>query len=215
MTHPDSRQGAERFRGRVISGGDGPVSAGNLANIITVIRILIAPIVLWLMVLDAGELGLWRFVAAGLFVLAISTDGIDGAIARRRNLITNSGILLDPVADKALTGAAFIGLSWLAELPWWVVIVVLGREVLITLFRMIMIPKRVIPASRGGKAKTLSQAIALGSWLTPLWVYWGDWVSVVNDWLMGLAVVLTVATGVDYLVRGLLPQKDASGASSR
>jgi len=215
MTHPDSRQGAERFRGRVISGGDGPVSAGNLANIITVIRILIAPIVLWLMVVDAGELGLWRFVAAGLFVLAISTDGIDGAIARRRNLITNSGILLDPVADKALTGAAFIGLSWLAELPWWVVIVVLGREVLITLFRMIMIPKRVIPASRGGKAKTLSQAIALGSWLTPLWVYWGDWVSVVNDWLMGLAVVLTVATGVDYLVRGLLPQKDASGASSR
>ena len=154
-------------------------------------------------------------MAAGLFVLAISTDGIDGAIARRRNLITNSGILLDPVADKALTGAAFIGLSWLAELPWWVVIVVLGREVLITLFRMIMIPKRVIPASRGGKAKTLSQAIALGSWLTPLWVYWGDWVSVVNDWLMGLAVVLTVATGVDYLVRGLLPQKDASGASSR
>ena len=215
MTHPDSRQGAERFRGRVISGGDGPVSAGNLANIITVIRILIAPIVLWLMVLDAGELGLWRFVAAGLFILAISTDGIDGAIARRRNLITNSGILLDPVADKALTGAAFIGLAWLAELPWWVVIVVLGREVLITVFRMIMIPKRVIPASRGGKAKTLSQAIALASWLTPLWVYWGDWVSVVNDWLMGLAVVLTVVTGVDYLIRGLLPQKDASGASSR
>jgi len=215
MTHPDSRQGAERFRGRVISGGDGPVSAGNLANIITVIRILIAPIVLWLMVVDAGELGLWRFVAAGLFILAISTDGIDGAIARRRNLITNSGILLDPVADKALTGAAFIGLSWLAELPWWVVIVVLGREVLITVFRMIMIPKRVIPASRGGKAKTLSQAVALGSWLTPLWVYWGDWVSVVNDWLMGLAVVLTVVTGVDYLIRGLLPQKDASGASSR
>jgi len=215
MTHPDSRQGAERFRGRVISGGDGPVSAGNLANIITVIRILIAPIVLWLMVVDAGELGLWRFVAAGLFILAISTDGIDGAIARRRNLITNSGILLDPVADKALTGAAFIGLAWLAELPWWVVIVVLGREVLITVFRMIMIPKRVIPASRGGKAKTLSQAVALGSWLTPLWVYWGDWVSVVNDWLMGLAVVLTVVTGVDYLIRGLLPQKDASGASSR
>lgn len=215
MTHPDSRQGAERFRGRVISRGDGPVSAGNLANIITVIRILIAPIVLWLMVLDAGELGLWRFVAAGLFILAISTDGIDGAIARRRNLITNSGILLDPVADKALTGAAFIGLAWLAELPWLVVIVVLGREVLITVFRMIMIPKRVIPASRGGKAKTLSQAVALASWLTPLWVFWGGWVSVVNDWLMGLAVVLTVVTGVDYLVRGLFPKKDSSGASSR
>ncbi len=215
MTHPDSRQGAERFRGRVISHGEGPVSAGNLANIITVIRILIAPIVVWLMVLDTGELGVWRFVAAGLFILAISTDGIDGAIARRRNLITNSGILLDPVADKALTGAAFIGLAVLAELPWWVVIVVLGREVLITVFRMIMIPKRVIPASRGGKAKTLSQAIALSSWLTPLWVYWGEWVSVANDWLMGLAVVLTVVTGLDYLVRAFLPQKDSSGGASR
>ena len=215
MAHPDSRQGAERFRGRVISRGDGPVSAGNLANIITVIRILIAPIVLWLMVIDAGELGVWRFVAAGLFILSISTDGIDGAIARRRNLITNSGILLDPVADKALTGAAFIGLAWLAELPWWVVIFVLGREVLITVFRMIMIPKRVIPASRGGKAKTLSQAIALASWLTPLWVFWGNWVSIVNDWLMGLAVVLTVVTGIDYLVRGLRPQKASPGESSR
>jgi len=215
MAHPDSRQGAERFRGRVISHGDGPVSAGNLANIITVIRILIAPIVLWLMVIDAGELGVWRFVAAGLFILAISTDGIDGVIARRRNLITNSGILLDPVADKALTGAAFIGLAWLAELPWWVVIVVLGREVLITVFRMIMIPKRVIPASRGGKAKTLSQAVALASWLAPLSVFWGDWVSVINNWLMGLAVVLTVVTGVDYLVRGLRPQKASPGESSR
>lgn len=215
MTHPDSRQGAQRFRGRVISHGEGPVSAGNLANIITVIRIVIAPVVLWLMVVDSGDLGIWRFVAAGLFILAISTDGIDGAIARRRNLITNSGILLDPVADKALTGAAFIGLALLAELPWWVVIVVLGREVLITVFRMLMIRKRVIPASRGGKAKTLSQAIALSSWLTPLWVFWGGWVSVLNDWLMGLAVVLTVVTGIDYLVRGFLPHKESARAPSR
>jgi CDP-diacylglycerol--glycerol-3-phosphate 3-phosphatidyltransferase len=215
VTHPDQRRGAERFRGRVISDGDGPVSEGNLANIITVIRIALAPLVLWLMVLDDGEWGVWRVVAAALFVLAISSDGVDGALARRRNLITRSGILLDPVADKALTGAAFVGLAWLSELPWWVVVVVLGRELLITLFRLWMLPRRVIPASRGGKAKTLSQALALSSWLLPLWLYLGEWVFVLNDWLMGLAVVLTVVTGVDYLVRGLLPQKGSSDATSR
>lgn len=215
MTHPDQRRGAERFRGRVVSYGDGPVSEGNLANIITVIRIAMAPLVLWLIVLDDGDWGVWRFVAAALFVLAISSDGVDGALARRRNLITRSGILLDPVADKALTGAAFVGLAWLSELPWWVVVVVLGRELLITLFRLWMLPRRVIPASRGGKAKTLSQALALSSWLLPLWLYLGDWVFVLNDWLMGLAVVLTVVTGVDYLVRGLLPQKGPADATSR
>ena len=212
MATPDSSRESS-FRGRVIAGGEGPVSTGNLANVITVLRIAMAPVVLWLMLVDAGEWGTWRIFAAVLFLLAISTDGVDGALARRRNLITNAGIILDPVADKALTGAAFIGLALLAELPWWVVIVVLGREILITLFRLIMLPKRVIPASRGGKAKTLSQAIALGSWLTPTWLVLGEWVWVLNDYLMGLAVVLTVITGVDYLVRGVRAPRSADAAS--
>jgi len=201
------------FRGRVIAGGEGPVSAGNLANLITVLRIAIAPVVLWLLIVDASEWGTWRIVAAALFILAISTDGVDGALARRRNLITNAGIILDPVADKALTGAAFIGLALVAELPWWIVIVVLGREILITVFRLIMLPKRVIPASRGGKVKTLSQAIALGSWLTPTWLVLGEWVFVLNDWLMGLAVVLTVVTGIDYLIRGARAPRSTDAAS--
>jgi len=201
------------FRGRVIAGGEGPVSTGNLANVITVLRIAMAPVVLWLLIVDDGEWGTWRIVAAVLFLFAISTDGVDGALARRRNLITNAGIILDPVADKALTGAAFIGLALLSELPWWVVIVVLGREILITLFRLIMLPKRVIPASRGGKAKTLSQAIALGSWLTPTWLVLGEWVLVLNDYLMGIAVILTVVTGVDYLVRGVRAPRNADAAS--
>jgi CDP-diacylglycerol--glycerol-3-phosphate 3-phosphatidyltransferase len=189
------------------------VSAGNLANLITVLRIAMAPVVLWLLIVDGGEWGTWRIIAAVLFLLAISTDGVDGALARRRNLITNAGIILDPVADKALTGAAFIGLALVAELPWWVVAVVLGREILITLFRLIMLPKRVIPASRGGKAKTLSQAIALGSWLTPTWLVLGEWVWVLNDYLMGVAVVLTVITGIDYLVRGARAPRSADAAS--
>lgn len=196
-------RGVARFRGRFVSPGEGPVSAGNLANLITLVRIAMAPLVLWWLLVDGGQGGLWRWLAAGLFILAISTDGLDGALARRRNLVTNSGILLDPVADKALTGAAFVGLAVLTELPWWVVVVVLGREVAVTVFRLVVAKKRIIPASRGGKAKTLSQAIALGMWLTPLWVVVGDWVVVVNNALMTVAVALTVITGVDYFVRGL------------
>jgi CDP-diacylglycerol--glycerol-3-phosphate 3-phosphatidyltransferase len=195
--------GRSWFRGRVARAGEGPVSVGNIANIITVARIVAAPVVLWLIVVvDAGDWGVWRFVAAGLFIVAISTDGVDGALARKRNLITTSGVLMDPIADKALTGAAFVSLALVAELPWWVVVVILGREILITVFRLVVIKKRVIPASRGGKAKTISQSIALGLWLTPTWIFVGEWIFVVNWALMGVAVVLTVVTGIDYLVRG-------------
>jgi len=192
------------FRGRVARSGDGPVSVGNIANLITVARILVAPVVLWLVVVqDAGNWGIWRFVAAALFIAAISTDGVDGAIARKRNLVTTSGVLMDPIADKALTGAAFISLAMVAELPWWVVVVILGREVVITAFRFAVLSKRVIPASRGGKAKTISQSIALGFWLTPAWLIVGEWILVVNWALMAVALVLTVVTGLDYLIRGL------------
>lgn len=200
----------EGFRGRVLAAGDTPVSVANVANLITVARILVAPLVLVLLLIDGGADGWTRFFAAMLFIVAIATDGVDGALARSRNLITRSGILMDPIADKALTGAAFIGIALLGELPCWVVGLVLGREILITVFRMIMLPTRVIPASRGGKLKTLSQAIALGFWLTPAWVILGPWLLVVNQVLMAIAVVLTVVTGIDYLVRGLW-KKDTSG----
>ncbi|AVG24336.1 CDP-diacylglycerol--glycerol-3-phosphate 3-phosphatidyltransferase-like protein [Pontimonas salivibrio] len=216
-------KGTARFRGRVVSAGDGPVSAGNLANIITVIRIGFAPLVLWWLLLDDGQWGVWRWAAAAVFILAISSDGIDGALARRRNLVTSSGILLDPVADKALTGVAFVGLALLAELPWWVVIVVLGRELGITVFRLVVANTRIIPASRGGKAKTVSQAVALTSWLAPTWLLFGDWVFVLNDVLMIIAVALTVVTGLDYLIRalrgdrltGVDPEVDPGADSSR
>lgn len=191
------------FRGRVAKAGPGPVSVGNIANQITVARILSAPLMLWLVIIDDGEWGVWRMLAAGLFIAAISTDGLDGSIARRRNLITTSGVLLDPIADKVLTGAAFIGLALVAELPWWVVIVVLGREVVITVLRFAVLSKSVIPASRGGKAKTFFQAIALGLWLAPLWLIVGEWILTLNLVMMVIAVALTVGTGIDYLVRGV------------
>ena len=198
------------FRGRVVASGTSQVSNGNIANIITVVRILLAPLFVWLVLLDDGEHGIWRFVAAGLFIAAIATDGLDGALARKRNLVTNSGIILDPIADKILIGGALIALALVAELPWWVVIVILAREIGITLFRLMALADRVIPASRGGKLKTVLQAVTLSSWLVPTWLLLGSWVFILNWVLMGAVIVVTVATGLDYLVKGLRSPKASS-----
>lgn len=189
------------LRGRVVRAGDTPASNGNLANIITVVRIALAPVFVVLLVLDGGADGPLRFAAAALFIVAIATDGVDGMLARRRNLVTDLGILLDPIADKLLTGAALVMLAVLAELPAWVVGVILLREWGITLFRFIMLRDRVIPASRGGKLKTVVQAVAISFALVPLWQLVGEWVFVVNTVLMTAALILTLVTGIDYLVR--------------
>jgi CDP-diacylglycerol--glycerol-3-phosphate 3-phosphatidyltransferase len=184
-----------------VRAGDTPASNGNLANIITVVRIALAPVFVVLLVLDSGADGPLRFAAAALFIVAIATDGVDGMLARRRNLVTDLGILLDPIADKLLTGAALVMLAVLAELPAWVVGVILLREWGITLFRFIMLRDRVIPASRGGKLKTVVQAVAISFALVPLWQLVGEWVFVVNTVLMTAALILTLVTGIDYLVR--------------
>lgn len=197
----DSPERSYSMRGRVVRSGETPASSGNLANIITVVRILLAPLFVVLLVLDDGADGPLRIAAALLFIAAIATDGVDGMLARRRNLITDLGILLDPIADKLLTGAALVMLAVLAELPWWVVVVILVREWGITLYRFAALRDRVIPASPGGKLKTVVQAIAISAALLPLWNLFGDWVHIVNTVLMSAAVLLTVITGVDYLVR--------------
>lgn len=172
----------------------------NLPNLITVVRILLAPLFIWLLLADAGQDGPLRWWAAGLFIVAIATDGIDGAIARRQGLVTDLGKLLDPIADKVLTGGALIGLSILGELWWWVTIVILVREVGITVFRFVMLRDRVIPASRGGKLKTILQSVAISLYLVPLWLVFGDWVHWFNAVVMALALILTVVTGIDYLL---------------
>lgn len=196
-----SNRAARSFpmRGRVVSAGESPASAGNLANIITVVRILLAPVFVALLLLDAGADGPFRIAAAVLFIVAIATDSLDGHLARSRNLITDLGILLDPIADKVLTGAALVMLAVLAELPWWVVIVILVREWGITLFRFLMLRDRVIPASRGGKLKTVVQSIAISFALLPLWTLVGVGAHWLNTALMSAAVVLTIVTGIDYL----------------
>lgn len=174
----------------------------NLPNLITVVRILMAPVFFWMLLADGGQHGALRWAAAVVFIVAIATDGIDGAIARRRNLVTDLGKLLDPIADKVLTSGALICLSILGELWWWVTIVILVREIGITVFRFAMLRDHVIPASRGGKLKTVFQSVAISLALLPFWLILGDWVYWVNWTVMGAALVLTVVTGVDYLAAG-------------
>jgi CDP-diacylglycerol---glycerol-3-phosphate 3-phosphatidyltransferase len=197
------RSRGNSMRGRVARGGDTPASNGNVANIITTVRILLAPLFIWMLLADAGELGLLRYLAAALFIVAIATDSVDGILARRQNLVTNVGKLLDPIADKVLTGGALVALSLLGELWWWVTIVILVRELGITAFRFAVLRNRVVAASPGGKLKTVIQSVAISLYLVPLWVFLGDWMHWVNGVVMGAALVLTVLTGIDYLVKAV------------
>lgn len=177
----------------------------QLPNAITIVRILCAPVFLWLLLADEGQGGALRWTAAVLFIVAIATDGVDGYIARRYEIVSDLGKLLDPIADKALTGVAFVGLSILGELPWWVTTVVLVREIGITIYRFIVVSNHVLAAAWMGKLKTVFQAVALsialipfaglsdaGAWQSTVW-----WVSVIT---MTIAVILTIASGIDYVV---------------
>ena len=204
LTQPDSSVPTKRanpMRGRVARAGDSPASTGNVANIITVLRILMAPLFIWLLLSDGGDLGYLRYIAAGLFVLAIVTDTVDGILARRQNLVTDFGKILDPIADKVLTGGAIVALSILGELWWWVTIVILVREFGITIFRFAVIRTRVIPAVASGKLKTVLQAVGISLLLFPFWTLVGDWERWVGWVVMGAALVLTVVSGVDFVVK--------------
>jgi len=172
----------------------------NLPNALTVLRVLCVPLLAVLLWIDGGDGGAARDAAAIVFVLASITDLMDGAIARRYGLVTTFGKIADPIADKALTGVALIGLSLLGDLPWWVTAIILVREIGVTILRFWVIEHGVIPASRGGKAKTLAQTVAIAMYLAnvPL-----DWWATASAWMMGVAVVLTVVTGLDYVVRAL------------
>lgn len=169
----------------------------NQANALTMLRLLMVPFFWFALMTDEGQDSEWRAIAWLIFALAAFTDRLDGQIARQRGMMTDLGAFLDPVADKALIGAALIGLSMIGELPWWVTIVILVREIGITILRLIVIRHGVIAASRGGKAKTLVQGFAIGFYIFPT----PNWADPFVIGLMGLAVVLTVVTGIDYLIK--------------
>jgi CDP-diacylglycerol--glycerol-3-phosphate 3-phosphatidyltransferase len=209
-------------------GGDGassgampapPVTNWNLPNALTTLRILLVPLFGWLLLVDDGQDTSFRVWAFVVFTLAILTDRIDGEIARSRNLVTDFGKLMDPIADKALTGMAFVGLSIIGELWWWVTIVVLGREWGITLMRFWIIKYGVMPASRGGKIKTTLQAVALCGLILPLRDLDGAWNTVGQTlwWaavlVMAAAVVVTVVTGADYVREAIRLRREGQAAS--
>ncbi|HAS33183.1 MAG: CDP-diacylglycerol--glycerol-3-phosphate 3-phosphatidyltransferase [Microbacterium sp.] len=172
----------------------------QLPNAITIVRILCAPVFLWMLLADDGADGGLRWAAAVLFVVAIATDGLDGHLARANDIVTDLGKLLDPIADKVLTGFAFVGLSILGELPWWVTIVILIREIGITVYRFVVVSDHVLAAAWMGKLKTVAQGVALALALLPLWTVVGDGIFWVNGVAMAIALVLTIASGVDYVV---------------
>jgi CDP-diacylglycerol---glycerol-3-phosphate 3-phosphatidyltransferase len=182
----------------------------NLANGLTTLRLVLVPIFGWLLLAEDGESDGLRIAAFVVFAVAAATDRYDGELARRRGLITDFGKLADPIADKALTGMAFIGLSLLDELPWWVTIVVLTREIGVTLLRFWVIRIGVIAASHGGKLKTALQTLALGLYILPL----SDAFDPLEIGVMALAVVVTVATGVDYVLRALAMRRDSRATPS-
>jgi len=170
----------------------------NIANLLTALRLVLVPVFLLFLFADGGHDIKSRIIAFIIFAVAVLTDRLDGSLARSYDLETEFGKLADPIADKMLIGAALIGLSILGDMPWWVTVVILVREIGITVLRFAVINRGVIPASRGGKLKTLVQAIAIGLFILPLDGWSGHWLTVA--WVvMGAAIVLTVGTGVDYL----------------
>lgn len=183
-----------------------PAGVRNIANGLTIVRLLLVPVFAALL-LRGSSTGS-RTAALCVFAVASATDRIDGDIARRRGLVTEFGVIADPIADKALTGAAFLGLSALGELPWWVTVIVLTREVGVTALRFVVIRHGVMPASRGGKVKTLLQTLAVGLYVLPLTGGAASGRGVV----MAAAVAVTVATGLDYVARALTLRRTSTRA---
>ncbi len=189
----------------------------NLPNALTILRLVLVPVFVVLLFIDPPSFA-WRMAATVAFGVAILTDYFDGQLARKHNLISDFGKLWDPIADKALTGAAFISLSILGELPWWVTVLILIREWGITWMRVIMLRYEVMAAAAGGKLKTLLQSIALlmflpySIWATeavlPFW-FWLAWL------VMGAAFVLTVVTGVMYVFDALRLRAAATAGKDR
>jgi CDP-diacylglycerol---glycerol-3-phosphate 3-phosphatidyltransferase len=174
----------------------------NIANLLTLSRLALVPVFLACLFVGDGHRFGWRIAAGVAFAVASLTDRFDGEIARRRGLVTRFGMIADPIADKALMGAALVGLSLLGDLAWWITVVIAVRELGVTGLRFWVLRHGVIAASWGGKLKTLVQSVAIEFYVLPLTrLVPGAWAGQLRWWLIAVAVVITVATGFDYLLR--------------
>ena len=202
---------------------DQQVSNFNIANVLTVLRIAMVPLFGWALLHDGGGDPFWRWVAFALFAVAMITDKIDGDLARKHNLVTDFGKIADPIADKAITGMAFIGLWLVGDIWWWVTVVVLLREWSVTLLRLSILKSVVIPAAMSGKIKTVLQAIALSGLTWPLphgdahggaFDFWpgplGEVLFYASQLLLAAAVVMTIWSGWEF-VREVRKQRPRVG----
>jgi CDP-diacylglycerol--glycerol-3-phosphate 3-phosphatidyltransferase len=169
----------------------------NVANVLTIVRIFLVPV--FVVFLVTGGTG-WRLAALGVFCVASLTDLIDGQVARSRGLVTDFGKIADPIADKALTGAALITLSVIGELPYWITGLILLREIGITVMRFIVIRHGIIAASQGGKLKTVLQIAAICLYVLPPSLGLPSLVKII---VMAAALVVTLVTGADYVIRAV------------
>ncbi|MDT9592585.1 CDP-diacylglycerol--glycerol-3-phosphate 3-phosphatidyltransferase [Nocardioides zeae] len=176
----------------------------NLPNALTTLRIVAVPFFAWALLVDGGDSVLWRTVAWAIFFVAMVTDKIDGDIARARGIVTDFGKIADPIADKAITGMAFIGLAIVGDVWWWVAILVLVREWSVTLLRLSVAKHVVIAAAQSGKIKTALQALALGLLTLPLrqvdgWLdVPGEVVFYAAQVLLAGAVAMTLWSGYEF-----------------
>lgn len=186
-------------------------SAWNVPNALTTLRLLLVPVFVWLLLREDGADAVSRVLAVVVFVVAMVTDYVDGKIARDRGLVTSFGKIADPIADKALIGSALIGLSLLEQVPWWVTVVILVREVGVTVLRFVVIRHGVMPAGRGGKTKTALQTVTLVLLMLPLPDSW-SWFTTS---LLVASVVVTVATGLDYVASAVTLRRTSDRTAAK
>ncbi len=197
-------------RERVVTGW---AQLWNLPNMLTLLRIVMIPFFWVLLMYEDGQNSTARIVCTLVFLVAAITDWLDGYLARRQGLVTTFGKIADPLADKALTGVALIGLSVLGELWWWVTILIIAREVGVTVIRFVVLKHGVIAASRGGKAKTVFQMVGIMLFLLPItpdmWLLW--WI---RNATMFAALLLTTLTGFDYVNKAIRTRSDSKSAQA-
>lgn len=179
----------------------------NLPNVITMARILFVPFFIWTLVEFNNPESAMRWISVLVFIIIMASDGVDGAIARKRGLITNLGKLLDPIADKALLGGALVTLSVLGEVSWWITAVIMIRELGITAYRFVVIRNEVVAASSGGKLKTIFQGIMVGFVVSPLTAWFDQWYTYFELALVLFATALTLITGIQYMFAAFRARK--------
>lgn len=171
----------------------------NLPNKLTMARVVMIPIFVFVLLSGALPFPLSRYVAVVIFMAASFTDYLDGKIARKYNLVTNFGKFMDPLADKLLVASALISMVELGDISGWIVIVIISREFIITGFRLIAVETGVvIAASMWGKAKTVSQMIMIIFVLSG--IISGN---AAEDVLIYIAAALTIISGIDYIVKNI------------